>query len=146
MTARRPDAAYKLIQRRWKGWRGRAVEPLIREALEIAAHDERIPWPDAQAVGGWWNRRFDPEIDLVGADQRPVARTVWFAGSVKWLATPFTPADLSELMAGAAQVPGYRPGGTGTVVVSLSGLDPAVDRRRIDLVWDAGDIIAAWAE
>jgi hypothetical protein len=74
----RADAAYKLIQRRWKGWRGRAVEPLVREALEIAALDERIAWPDVQAVGGWWNRQFDPEIDLVGADRRPVAQTIYF--------------------------------------------------------------------
>lgn len=141
----RPDAAYKLIQRRWKGWRGRAVEPLVREALEIAALDERIPWPDVQAVGGWWNRRFDPEIDLVGVDRRPVAQVIHFVGSVKWLSTPFTSADLGELLAGVVQVPGYRADGTGIVVVSLSGVESSVDRGRVDLVWGANDLIAAWA-
>ena len=48
-------------------------------------------------------------------------------------------------MASAEQVPGYRAGGTGTVVVSLSGVEPAVDRGRIDLVWGPDDLIAAWA-
>jgi hypothetical protein len=26
-------------------------------------------WPQVDAVGGWWNRRFDPEVDLGGADR-----------------------------------------------------------------------------
>jgi AAA+ ATPase superfamily predicted ATPase len=137
----RPEAAYKLMQRRWEGWRGRAVEPLVREALELAAIDERIPWPGVQAVGGWWNRRFDPEIDLVGVDRAPVAREVQFVGSIKWLVTPFTVADLAELQAGAREVPGYRPGGTGTVVVSLSGVEKA---GGMDVVWGADDVVAAW--
>jgi hypothetical protein len=43
-----------LINRRWASWRGRAAEPIIREALSLAAAD--LPWPEATAVGGWWNR------------------------------------------------------------------------------------------
>jgi hypothetical protein len=79
----RAEAAAGLVIRRWPSWRGRAVEPTIREALSRAATD--LPWPEATAVGGWWNRAFDPEIDLVGADREPVARKLWYAGSVKWL-------------------------------------------------------------
>jgi alpha-1,2-mannosyltransferase len=37
------------------------------------------PRPEAEAVAGWWNRRFDPEVDLVGADRSPVASHVYFA-------------------------------------------------------------------
>jgi uncharacterized protein len=44
-------AAETLINRRWASWRGRAVEPIIREALSLAAAD--LPWPEATAVGGW---------------------------------------------------------------------------------------------
>ena len=73
----RAQAAGTLITRRWASWRGRAVEPVIREALSMAAAD--LPWPEATAVGGWWNRAFDPEIDLVGADRAPVATKLWYA-------------------------------------------------------------------
>ena len=48
----RSDAAYRLIQRRWHSWRGRAVEPLVREGLELAAASGALPWPDAAVVGG----------------------------------------------------------------------------------------------
>ena len=66
-------------------WRGRAVEPLIRESLlRLMPNDE---CPETEAIGGWWNRRNNPEIDLVGADREPVARKVQFVGSVKWLET-----------------------------------------------------------
>jgi hypothetical protein len=40
-----------------------------------------LPWPEATAVGGWWNRAFDPEIDLIGADRAPVAKKLWYAES-----------------------------------------------------------------
>ncbi|WP_328770254.1 ATP-binding protein [Streptomyces sp. NBC_00286] len=140
----RPDAAYRVVERRWAAWRGRAVEPLIREALELAAVTGEFPWPDTEVVGGWWNRQFSPEIDLVGADRAPVAGTVFFAGSVKWLASPFDQHDLAALEQGAAQVPGFTPGTSGLAVVSLSGTSGKVDDDRVGLVWDARDVISAW--
>ncbi|MDN5751507.1 MAG: AAA family ATPase, partial [Pseudonocardia sp.] len=63
----RARAAFELIQRRWTSWRGRAGEPLGRQSLELACSDGALPFPDVRVVGGWWNRRFDPEIALVGA-------------------------------------------------------------------------------
>ena len=48
----RAEAAAGLVTRRWPSWRGRAVEPVIREALSLAVAD--LPWPEAAAVGGWW--------------------------------------------------------------------------------------------
>jgi len=95
----RAAAAAALIDRRWASWRGRAVEPIIREALSLAAAD--LPWPEATAVGGWWNRAFDPEIDLIGADRLPVARKLCYAGSIKWLDHPFGSWDLTVLQRGA---------------------------------------------
>ncbi|WP_210573243.1 ATP-binding protein [Streptomyces sp. GESEQ-4] len=140
----RPEAAYRVVERRWAAWRGRAVEPLIREAMELAATTVDFPWPDTEVVGGWWNRRFSPEIYLIGADRSPVAGALFFAGSVKWLASPFDQHDLTALMQGAAQVPGFTPGATGLAVVSLSGTTGAVNESGVGLAWGARDVVAAW--
>lgn len=140
----RPKAAFRLVERRWTTWRGRAVEPLIREALELAAPAGALPWPETETVGGWWNRRFDPEIDLVGADRAPVARQVHFAGSVKWLGTPFDGHDLAALRRGAADVPGFNEAAAGLAVVTLSGMASDLSPRDVDLVWRPHDVVAAW--
>ncbi|MFI0404514.1 ATP-binding protein [Actinomadura sp. 3N508] len=133
----RPEAGFRIIQRRWPSWRGRAVEPLIRQALELS----ELPWPDVETVGGWWNRQFNPEVDLVGADRAPIANRIYFAGSIKWHNTPFDAHDLADLRRSATQIPGLDPATTGLAVVSLSGIetpDPP------DLAWTPHDVIAAW--
>ncbi|HEU5157683.1 MAG TPA: ATP-binding protein [Streptosporangiaceae bacterium] len=140
----RPEAGFRLIERRWTAWRGRAVEPIVRQSLELAALSERLPWPDVEAVGGWWNRQFDPEIDLVGADHAPVAGKICFVGSIKWLAGPLDRHDLIAVRRAITQVPGYDPATTGLVVASLSGLGTDVDRRSVDLLWRPQDIIESW--
>ncbi|WP_228814610.1 ATP-binding protein [Nocardia otitidiscaviarum] len=70
----RGDLALERIERSWTTWRGRAVEPVVRESLLRLLPDER--WPGTEAVGGWWNRQNNPEIDLIGADREPVAGAV----------------------------------------------------------------------
>jgi AAA+ ATPase superfamily predicted ATPase len=140
----RPEAAYRLVERRWTAWRGRAVEPLIRESLQVATSSSDFQWPDAQAVGGWWNRQFSPEVDLVGADRAPVARRVLFAGSIKWLGTPFDSHDLSAMAAGVAEVPGFTVAGSGLVIVTRSGLVAGLDLGHVDLVWGPDDVVRAW--
>jgi uncharacterized protein len=139
-------AGFRTVQRRWAAWRGRAVEPLVRESLELAALAGQLPWPDVEVVGGWWNRRFDPEVDLVGADRGPVATRLFFVGSIKWLGTPFDQHDLSAFRRAAVHVPGYDQADTGLVVVSLSGAVAEFRRRSLDLLWRAEDVLAAWAE
>ena len=139
------QAAYRLVERRWPAWRGRAVEPLVREALERAAVAGGLPWPDVEAVGGWWNRQFDPEVDLVGADRRPVARRVRFVGSVKWLDGPFDAHHLAALWRAAARVPGFTPGQTGLVVVSRSGTVSGPDQPRVDVLWGPDELVSAWS-
>jgi hypothetical protein len=138
----RATAAATLISRRWASWRGRAVEPVIREALSLAAAD--LPWPEAAVVGGWWNRAFDPEIDLIGTDRGPVARRLWYAGSVKWLDHPFGSRDLAALQRGAAQVPGFNPEETALIGVSCAGF---VDAAATDLAlrWLPADVVGAFA-
>jgi uncharacterized protein len=137
----RPVPAATLIHRRWASWRGRAVESLIREALAIAAPD--LPWPEANAVGGWWNRAFDPEVDLIGADRAPIARQLYYAGSVKWLDQPFDGRDLATLQRGAVRVPGFEPGGTVLMGVSRTGFaDGAAD--QLALRWQPSDVVSAF--
>lgn len=139
----RSAAAFRLVERRWTTWRGRAVEPLLRESLELAALSGELPWPSVDAVGGWWNRQLDPEIDLVGADKSPVATELVFAGSIKWLATPFDQHDLATLRASASAVPGYT-ASTATVVASRSGLTDGLQKAGVDLVWGPADLVNAW--
>jgi len=140
----RPDQAFRIMLRRWSTWRGKAVEPLVRQSLELAAAAGQTPWPQAEAVGGWWNRKFDPAIDLVGADRAPVAAHIYFTGSVKWLGSPFDHHDLAELLRGSAEVPGFTFGATGIAIASLSGVAPGVDTARVDLRWGPQDVVSAW--
>jgi hypothetical protein len=109
--------------------------------LSLAAAD--LPWPEATAVGGWWNRAFDPEIDLVGADRAPVARKLWYVGSVKWLDHPFGSRDLAALQRGAAQVPGFDPGETALISVSCTGFTDSAS-ANLALCWLPEDIIGAF--
>jgi AAA+ ATPase superfamily predicted ATPase len=138
----RAAAAATLINRRWASWRGRAVEPTIREALSFAAAD--LPWPEATVVGGWWNRAFDPEIDLIGADRAPVATNIWYAGSVKWLDHPFDTRDLAALQRGAARVPGFELGQAVLVGVSCTGFTDST-ATSLALRWRPEDVIGAFA-
>lgn len=137
----RAARAAELIRRRWASWRGRAVEPVIREALAIEA--DNLPWPEAVAVGGWWNRAFDPEIDLIGADKFPVARRLYYAGSVKWLDRPFDGHDAAALQRGTVHVPGFEPEHTALVAVSRAGFADSVS-EAIALQWGPEDIVRAF--
>jgi uncharacterized protein len=63
----RGDLPLDRIRRGWTSWRGRAVEPLVREALLRLLPDGQLP--GVGAVGGYWTRSNKVEIDLVGADR-----------------------------------------------------------------------------
>ena len=135
----RPDLALARIERALPSWRGRAVEPLIRESLLRLLPD--AGWPQTGAVGGWWNRQNKPEIDLVGADRRPVASQVHFVGSVKWYENkPFTSRDYDDLTHDATAVPGATPG-TPLVAVSRTGF---ADGLPLAAQWGPDDLLHAW--
>ncbi|MGN7702563.1 ATP-binding protein [Cellulosimicrobium sp. 22601] len=105
IDAGRGDIVTRRIERGWSTWRGRAVEPVVRRLLWERALDDDVV-PASAVVGGWWNRKGDVEVDLVGADRRP-AKTVTFIGSIKWRETaPFDLHDATELVNQRSVVPG----------------------------------------
>ncbi|MGH3237926.1 MAG: ATP-binding protein [Streptosporangiaceae bacterium] len=135
----RGDLLLERIERSWASWRGRAVEPVVRESLLRLTPDER--WPGVEAIGGWWNRQNNPEIDLVGADREPVARNIHFLGSIKWLENrPFDRHDYDSLVRDMLAVPGAGPR-TPLVVVSRSGLTEGLP---LAAHWGPEDLIRAW--
>ncbi|WP_100445826.1 ATP-binding protein [Glycomyces xiaoerkulensis] len=135
----RSDIPIGRIERSWTTWRGRAVEPLIRSSLLTLLPDSG--WEETGAVGGWWNRQNNPEIDLVGADAGPVAKRVDFLGSVKWLENEtFGWKDLNRLAADARAVPGAT-GETPLVAVTLNGADPDLP---LAAHWGPDDLVRAW--
>ncbi|MGC9496216.1 ATP-binding protein [Streptomyces sp. WG7] len=135
----RGDLALERIERSWTTWRGRAVEPVIRDSLLRLLPDER--WPHTEATGGWWNRQNNPEIDLIGADREPVAGAVHFVGSVKWLESqPFSRREYDALARDVLAVPGAGPD-TPLVAVSRSGVS---DGLPLAAHWGPEDLVRAW--
>lgn len=139
----RGDRAVRRVLAGWPAWRGRAVEPLVRESLARRVSDEDAQWTDPDAaveVGGFWTRSNDVEIDLVGADRAPIAKRIGYLGSVKWHETaPLAKKDFAALAAVAARVPGV------SEETPLIG----VSRARSELgpwsaVYSAEDLVDAW--
>ncbi|MGW0757224.1 ATP-binding protein [Streptomyces sp. NPDC002814] len=135
----RGDLALERIERSWTTWRGRAVEPVVRESLLRLLPDEH--WPETEAVGGWWNRQNNPEVDLIGADREPVAGAVHFVGSIKWLESqPFGRREYDTLVRDMLAVPGAGPD-TPLVAVSRSGV---TDDLPLAAHWGPEDLVRAW--
>jgi uncharacterized protein len=134
----RPDLALDRWRRSYPAWRGRAVEPLVRDALMRLLPDER--WPEVRHVGAWWPRTNTPEIDLVGTDRRP-ASEIAFVGTVKWRATtPLAGHEIGQLARDATHVPGVG-AGTPLVAVCPAGADST---ERLSHLWTADDLLRAW--
>lgn len=134
----RGDRIVERIREGWSAWRGRAIEPVVREAIDLLLPIEGLP--PARAVGGYWTRTNTPEIDLVAADRGPLAREVRFAGSIKWHDDrPFEQADLHRLAAAIPLVPGAS-ADTPLLVVSRSG----VTARGMALALGPKDLLSAW--
>ncbi|MEU1278974.1 ATP-binding protein [Streptomyces sp. NPDC005805] len=132
----RGDLVLARVRENWTSWRGRAVEPLVRDALARLLPDG--PLPAAPVVGGYWTRTNDVEIDLVGADRAPVAKELLFAGSVKWLDTsPFDRHDLAALHRHRAALSDEP---LPLVAVSRSG----VACEGLDAVYGPEELLTAW--
>jgi AAA+ ATPase superfamily predicted ATPase len=115
----RGDRVVAAIERSWTSWRGRAIEPVVRESLSRLAGVADLP--ESAVWGGFWTRTNVPEVDLVAADRAPIARVVHAVGSIKWLErAPFNDADAGALARVRSQVPGAGDA-TSMVAVSRSG-------------------------
>lgn len=137
----RGDRAVRRVIAGWPAWRGRAVEPLVRESLARLAPEAEWANPDwTVEVGGYWTRTNSVEIDLVGADRGPIAKRIGFLGSVKWHETaPLARKDFTALAAAAGLVPGA------TEETPLIG----VSRARSEIgpwsaVYSAEELVEAW--
>lgn len=129
----RADLVLDRIERGWTSWRGRAVEPVVREALRRLG--------PAAAVGGYWTRSNDVEIDIVTADREPLAGRVHVVGSVKWLENrPFDGRDLAALTLARDRVPGAD---RETEMLAVSRSGTTVD--GLHRVLGPDDLLAAWS-
>jgi AAA+ ATPase superfamily predicted ATPase len=135
----RPDLTLDRIRAGWPSWRGRAVEPLVRDSLGRALPARGLP--AAAALGGYWTRSNDVEIDIVGTDRAPVGRTLLFLGSIKWLEhAPFDRHDLVALQRHRARVTDAP---VPLLVVSRSGVaDDAA--QGLDAVFTPDELLEAW--
>ena len=95
---------------------------------------------EARHVGAYWNRNGTIEVDLVGGDERPVAKRIGFVGSIKWRQErPFDRADALDLAGRRRDVPG---GEEALLVgVSAQGFD---DAAPLDVRLGPEDLIDAW--
>jgi hypothetical protein len=120
----RGDRVLARIRTSWTSWRGRAIEPVIRDALERLAPPVLRTNDDVPGVvGGYWTRTNDPEIDLVIADRAPVAKEIVAVGSIKWLENaPFNSHDLGQLQVHRLQLPGAQVD-TPLIAVARSGCE-----------------------
>lgn len=133
----RGELVVEEIRRSWTDYRGKAIEPLIREAIRRLLPDERFG--GARYVGGYWTRTNDVEVDIVGADrERP--KRIDFVGSVKWRErSAFDRRDLGHLAAQRSRVPGTDEA-TLTVGVSRTGFD--VEDLGVKVLPE--DLLEAW--
>lgn len=133
----RTDLAIRSFQAGWATWRGRAIEPLVRDGFNRLTPSLGAPFDTIETVGGWWNRQNNPEVDLVAVDHSatPVA-----IGSVKWRQrSKFTHAELRELERARSVV--ARAGGAKTVALCPAGVHSGATP---DLFIDADRLLGAW--
>lgn len=133
----RADLAMARYERDYRSWRGRAIEPVVRDAMDRLASDPASVFAGTEAVGPWWDRNNDHEYDVVASDRH--GRVVWI-GSVKWRTNrPMRRTDLTDLTEARAVIP--RASDAHRLAVCPAGDDPAAG---FDAVLTAGDVLAAY--
>lgn len=101
----RGDLVLDRIARDWREYRGRAIEPIVRDALTRALPDERLR--NVNEVGSWWTRNHQSEVDLVGVDDADAPTRVSAIGTIRWREhRPLRRHDLAQLRTALATVPG----------------------------------------
>jgi AAA+ ATPase superfamily predicted ATPase len=135
----RGELAVANVNDNFTTFRGRAIEPTIRDAIERLLPDGRFG--AARYVGSYWNRTSTVEVDLVAGDSAPRPDVIPFIGSIKWRADQrFHRSDAAELASQRLAVPGADPN-TELLGVSRQGFDADT---RLDIELTPDDIIAAY--
>lgn len=135
----RGELAVADVAQSWSTFRGRAIEPIVRDTIERMLPDKRFG--TARHVGGFWNRTSTVEVDLVGGDALPQARAIAFVGSIKWGDDQrFQRADAAALATQRARVPGSD-AHTLLLGVSRAGFDADAN---LDLRLTPADLLAAY--
>lgn len=133
---RRGDIVAARVRASWTVWRGTAIEPVVRDSLSRIS--DQLPG-QPQAIGSYWTRTNDPEVDLIGADREPVAQRIAFVGSIKWRDNrQFDERDIAALVAHRSQVPGANED-TPLLAVARSGVSVS---SPVSL--SPEDLLAAW--
>jgi AAA+ ATPase superfamily predicted ATPase len=132
----RSDLATGAFERDWPTWRGKAIEPVVHDAVFRLAGG--LPgMADVAQVGSWWNRTNTHEFDVVAADRRG---DIVLVGSVKWREHKhISVGDVTALAvarnvipaAGAAMLLGVAPRG-------------AAAGTQLDITLTAADLLEAW--
>ncbi|MHB8288601.1 MAG: ATP-binding protein [Acidimicrobiales bacterium] len=133
----RSDLAVRAFHSSWATWRGKAIEPLLREALLRLAPRLAPPLDGIESVGGWWDRSGMYEYDIVASNRSSAIVAI---GSIKWREKgSFDPRDLATLGKARSVIPGAER--ASLVAVAPQG---ATSGLAADLVLDAGDLLGAW--
>lgn len=134
----RGDMVLEMVKRSWQPYAGRAVEPVVREAVGGMLPDRRFG--GAQHVGSYWTRDNSVEVDVVGGRGPDGSAAIDCVGSITWRDTgAFDRSDLGALTRLRAQVPGA---GDGALLVGISRNGFAKD-VGLDVELSPDDIIAA---
>jgi AAA+ ATPase superfamily predicted ATPase len=133
----RGDLTLRRIKDGWSSWRGRAVEPILRESLARLLPDSALP--PTPVIGSYWTRSNSIEIDVVGADREPVAQHLLFVGSIKWLErSAFDGHDLLALQRHRATITDEP---IPLVAISRSG----VEAVGLDASYGPEELLRAWS-
>lgn len=133
----RGDLVHRQIRESWGAFSGRAIEPLIRSAIQSLLPSERFG--EAQWVGAYWNRDGSIEVDLVGGQTPGNSDEIGFVGSIKWRETArLDDRDVARLIAHRDVLPGAS---ASTKLVGVSRTGFATD--RLDVALSAEDIVGA---
>lgn len=132
----RGDIAQAHFMRDWESWRGRSIEPVIREGLlRLAAHHPDLD--GVEAVRPWWVRNNSVEVDFAAMTRDRTS----IIGAIKWRTSgPVTSKEIDVLRQHRSEVP--RATDALVAAVSPKGSAP----RNADLAFSADDVLSAWAE
>lgn len=131
----RADLAVAAFDRDWSSWRGRSIEPIVRDALtRLATTDPHLA--GVESVRPWWVRNNSVEVDAVAMSR---TRSV-LVGSIKWRAASGVSArDMALLRANLPAVPRAE-------AALLAAISPSGDKPEgADVAYGASDLLAAWS-